>query len=181
MEDNTLFLNIEVEYEAQKFEIKVEKNIDYEELVNRVMQQFNINENKKEYLEFKYKDEDGDTNILRPDDNIFDNAQEDDEEYLIKLNLSISQYKTERNELKSNSNKENIINIINIKEDEDKNDFIIKTINNKAKNEDIETVKKEYKKQIKLINEIYKKQIENMRNDLMSIINKKCRKIKRNI
>jgi hypothetical protein len=181
MEDNSLYLTIEVEYEAQKFEIKTEKKIDYEELVNRVMQQFNINENKKEYLEFKYKDEDGDTNILRPDDNIFDNAQEDDEEYLIKLNLSISQYKNGRIELKRNSNKDNIINIINIKEDEDKNYLIFNTKNNKAKNEDIETVKKEYQKQIKLINEIYKKQIESIRNELIGIINRKYRKIKRNI
>lgn len=182
MKDNTINLIVEVEYEGQKYEIKEENKINYEELVKRVIKQFNINENKKDYLEFKYIDEDGDTNILSPDDNLFDIAQDNDEDYLLKLNLSITQYINKRNKIKRNSRLFNI----NIKEDDDEddnedenNDNIISTSTKKKdKKDEIETIKNEYKNQIKKINEIYKKQIENIRNDFIDIINKKCRKIK---
>ena len=118
MKDNTINLIVEVEYEGQKYEIKEENKINYEELVKRVIKQFNINENKKDYLEFKYIDEDGDTNILSPDDNLFDIAQDNDEDYLLKLNLSITQYINKRNKIKRNSRLFNI----NIKEDDDEDD-----------------------------------------------------------
>ena len=179
MEDNSIFLVIEVKYEEDVYEIKLEEAIKYEELVKRVIEHFNIDEDKKDYLEFKYIDEDGDLNILGYDNDIFDISKENlDGEYSLKLDLFISGYKNTRNELRKNLFKENIINL------KEENKIIEKEDNNNKNiniNEDVNNIKKRYKKQLKLLNDIYKNEIENIKNDIINIINKKYKIIKKEI
>ena len=179
MEDNSIFLVIEVKYEEDVYEIKLEEAIKYEELVKRVIEHFNIDEDKKDYLEFKYIDEDGDLNILGYDNDIFDISKENlDGEYSLKLDLFISGYKNTRNELRKNLFKENIINL------KEENKIIEKEENNNKNinlNEDVNNIKKRYKKQLKLLNDIYKNEIENIKNDIINIINKKYKIIKKEI
>ena len=69
MKDIDYFLTIKVNYEKEIYEIKTGKEIEYEELVNNVMEYFKIKENKREYLVFNYIDEDNDINILEKDSN----------------------------------------------------------------------------------------------------------------
>jgi len=179
MEDNSIFLVIEVKYEEDVYEIKIEEAIKYEELVKRVIEHFNIDKDKKDFLEFKYIDEDGDLNILGYDNDMFDIAKENlNGEYSLKLDLFISGYKNTKNELRKNLVQENIINL------KEENKIIEKGENNNKNiniNEDVNNIKKKYKRQLKLLNDIYKNEIENIKNDIINIINKKYKIIKKEI
>ena len=179
MEDNSIFLVIEVKYEEDVYEIKIEEAIKYEELVKRVIEHFNIDKDKKDFLEFKYIDEDGDLNILGYDNDMFDIAKENlNGEYSLKLDLFISGYKNTKNELRKNLVQENIINLKEENKIIEKGESNNKNINI---NEDVNNIKKKYKRQLKLLNDIYKNEIENIKNDILNIINKKYKIIKKEI
>ena len=146
MENNNNFLIIKINFEGDVYEIKTENLIEYDTLVDTVIKHFNINENNRKYLEFKYLDEDRDINILQKDTDIFSISQEDENgDYFVKLDLNINEYSNIEN---------NIINNSLIEEKEEKNNIINKiiendeiNINNKnIKNENVEDLKKEYKK-----------------------------------
>ena len=181
MENNNNFLIIKINFEGDVYEIKTENLIEYDTLVDTVIKHFNINENNRKYLEFKYLDEDRDINILQKDTDIFSISQEDENgDYFVKLDLNINEYSNIEN---------NIINNSLIEEKEEKNNIINKiiendeiNINNKnIKNENVEDLKKEYKKKIKIINEIYENQIEKLKNDFNNIINERYKIIKQEI
>ena len=181
MENNNNFLIIKINFEGDVYEIKTENLIEYDTLFDTVIKHFNINENNRKYLEFKYLDEDRDINILQKDTDIFSISQEDENgNYFLKLDLNINKYSNIEN---------NIINNSLIEEKEEKNNIINKiiendeiNINNKnIKNENIEDLKKEYKKKIKIINEIYENQIEKLKNDFNNIINERYKIIKQEI
>ena len=181
MENNNNFLIIKINFEGDVYEIKTENLIEYDTLFDTVIKHFNINENNRKYLEFKYLDEDRDINILQKDTDIFSISQEDENgDYFLKLDLNINKYSNIEN---------NIINNSLIEEKEEKNNIINKiiendeiNINNKnIKNENIEDLKKEYKKKIKIINEIYENQIEKLKNDFNNIINERYKIIKQEI
>ena len=158
MDEKDVFLKIEIKYEKDFCEFETEVEIKYDDLVKKVIEKFDINEDKRNYLEFKYLDEDEDINILRKEnDDIFNAAHEDEDgNYSIKLNLYISEFKNTNNnlhEIKSN-------NKINKKE--------IVEIENKEEN---------YKKKIKIIDEIYRRQIFNMKKAFNNIIEEKIKNI----
>ena len=162
MDEKDVFLKIEIKYEKDFCEFETEEEIKYDDLVKKVIEKFDINEDKKDYLEFKYLDEDEDINILRKEnDDIFNAAHEDEDgNYSLKLNLNISEYKNTKNNL--NEKKSN--NKINNKE--------IIEIENKEEN---------YKKKIRIIDEIYRKQILNMKKVFNNIIEEKIQNIEQDI
>ena len=162
MDEKDVFLKIEIKYEKDFCEFETEEEIKYDDLVKKVIEKFDINEDKKDYLEFKYLDEDEDINILRKEnDDIFNAAHEDEDgNYSLKLNLNISEYKNTKNNL--NEKKSN--NKINNKE--------IIEIENKEEN---------YKKKIRIIDEIYRKQILNMKKVFNNIIEEKIKNIEQDI
>ena len=167
MDERDVFLKIEINYEKDIYEFETEEEIKYDDLVKKVIEKFDINEDKKDYLEFKYLDEDKDINILRKEkDDIFNAALEDEDgNYSLKLNLNISEYK--------NSEYKNTNNILNEKKSNIK-------INNKEIIE-IENKEENYKKKIKIIDEIYRKQILNMKKVFNNIIEEKIKNIEQDI
>ena len=191
MENNDNFLTIKIKFKGDEYEIKTENLINYDILMDTVIKQFNINEKKKKYLEFNYLDEDKDINILEKDTDIFSISQEDKNgNYFLKLDLNINEYENiENNNIGEKSliegQEENIIkeeknNIIENNNKIIENDEII--INNKnIKNENVENIKREYQKKIKLINEIYENHIEKLKNDFNNIINERYKIIKQEI
>ena len=170
MKDIDIFLTIKVIYKEEFYEIKTEKEIEYEEFVTNVMEHFKIEKNKREYLVFKYYDEDNDINILEKNTNILDISQENmNGEYFVKLQLLISKDKN----MKYNSIIKNISkneDIFEEKADKNKKNIIE---NKDIKSESIEEIKKEYENKIILINQIYIYQIENIKNDIINLINSK--------
>ena len=167
MDERDVFLKIEINYEKDFCEFETEVEIKYDDLVKKVIEKFDINEDKKDYLEFKYLDEDKDINILRKEkDDIFNAAIEDEDgNYSLKLNLNISEYK--------NSEYKNTNNNLNEKKSNNK-------INNKEIIE-IENKEENYKKKIKIIDEIYRKQILNMKKVFNNIIEEKIKNIEQDI
>jgi len=167
MDERDVFLKIEINYEKDFCEFETEVEIKYDDLVKKVIEKFDINEDKKYYLEFKYLDEDKDINILRKEkDDIFNAAIEDEDgNYSLKLNLNISEYK--------NSEYKNTNNNLNEKKSNNK-------INNKEIIE-IENKEENYKKKIKIIDEIYRKQILNMKKVFNNIIEEKIKNIEQDI
>ena len=161
VDENDVSLKIEIKYGEKSYNFETEKEINYDDLVEKVIAQFEINENQKEYLEFKYTDEDEDINILRKEnDDIFDVAhEEEDGSYSLKLNLNISDYKNN-----FNLNEKNLNNIINNKE--------IKETENKEE---------DYKNKQKIIEEIFRRQILNIKKDFNKIIEKKIKNIEQDI
>ena len=95
MDANDIFLIIEVNFGENTKEIKDNQLITYEELKTKVMELFNIDENQKDNIEFTYLDEDGDINILDYDNNNIIEASKElmDGNYLLKLNLSLIEFK----------------------------------------------------------------------------------------
>ena len=163
MDENDIYLKIEIEYEEKFYKFETEEEIKYDDLVKKVINQFEINEDKKDYLEFKYLDEDGDINILRKEnDDIFAAAHEDkDGNYSLKLNLNISDYKNIKNNINEKNNPNNKIN----------NKEIIE-IENKEEN---------YKKKMRIIDEIYRRQILNMKKVFNNLIEEKIKNIEKDI
>ena len=158
MDEKDVFLKIEIKYEKDFCEFETEVEIKYDDLVKKVIEKFNINEDKRDYLEFKYLDEDEGINILRKENDDIFNATHEDEDgnYSIKLNLYISEFKNTNNNLheKKSNNKINKKEIIEIE--------------NKEEN---------YKKKIKIIDEIYRRQIFNMKKAFNNIIEEKIKNI----
>ena len=101
MDENNIYLKIEINYEGKTYKFETEEEINYDKLVEKVLEEFEINENKKDFLEFKYLDEDEDINILRKEnDDIFNAAHEDENgNYSLKLILYISEFKDTNNNL----------------------------------------------------------------------------------
>jgi len=161
VDENDVSLKIEIKYGEKSYNFETEKEINYDDLVEKVIAQFEINENQKENLEFKYTDEDEDINILRKEnDDIFDIArEEEDGSYSLKLNLNISDYKNNLNLNEKNPN--NKINNKDINETEDKEE--------------------DYKNKHKIIEEIFRRQILNIKKDFNKIIEKKIKNIEQDI
>ena len=113
MDEKDVFLKIEIKYEKDFCEFETEVEIKYDDLVKKVIEKFDINEDKRNYLEFKYLDEDEDINILRKEnDDIFNAAHEDEDgNYSLKLHLYISEFKNINNNLheKKSNNKINLL------------------------------------------------------------------------
>ena len=163
MDENDIYLKIEIEYEEKFYKFETEDEIKYDDLFKKVIKQFEINEDKKDYLEFKYLDEDEDINILIwENDDIFVATHEDkDGNYSLKLNLNISDYKNIKNNL---NEKNNLNNKFNNKE--------IIEIENKEEN---------YKKKMRIIDKIYRRQILNMKKVFNNLIEEKIKNIEKDI
>ena len=169
MDENEMTLIIEVKYNNNIQEIKENKIISYEELITRVIDFFNIDKNKKDYIEFTYLDEDKDINILDYEaTDIIEASKEIGEGYfLLQLNMIIVEVKKDN----VNLNKEENLN--NIKENNqiEENDV-------KLNKEDIEKVKKDLKKGLQ---KYYKNKLEEMKNKINEIINEKYDLIEKEI
>lgn len=161
MDANDIFLIIEVNFGENTKEIKDNQLITYEELKTKVMELFNIDENQKDNIEFTYLDEDGDINILDYDNNNIIEASKElmDGNYLLKLNLSLIEFK--KDNINLNIERENEI-LNNEKQKEEKDEI--------RNNKYIENVKKRLKKRL---NKFYKNKLEDIKEKVNEIINEK--------
>ena len=88
MDENSIYLEINVNFANLKFNIKTEKLIPYNELKEESIKYFNIDIKNGYNIEFIYKDEDQEKNILQHDDeDILSAANFIDNNYLLNLDL----------------------------------------------------------------------------------------------
>ena len=177
MEQNDVTLKIIITYNNSSKELTLKEIITYEELKEKAIELFNINENKKDLLEFTYLDEDGDLNILCSDkDELINAAKEINyENYLLELKLSIIEIDN-FNDFFEIKNDNNIIN------EENNNDY--NNDNNDERHienlnmEQIEKIKRNFKKEL---HKVYKNKIEEIKYKFNELINEKFNSIENEI
>ena len=181
MNTNKSILNIIIKYENKKFKLETEEIISYEDLKQKAINYFDINKNKEEFLEFIYLDEDNDKNILGCKDKIFEVAKEiDNDNYLIELNLILSEYdKTNENNIiyENNENNKNNEIIIEKKEEDINNNKFLEKIENK----EIKNIENKYNYRLNKLHLLYKNRIKNIKEEIIRLINSKCNDLEKMI
>ena len=163
MNENIIYLIIDVNYANSKFKIKKENLTSYDELREESIKYFNIDIKNGDNIEFIYTDEDKEKNILEHnDENIFSAANLIDDNYLLNLDLIII-----------NNKKPNIENKININENQ-VNKIEVKR-NHEEKRREINNNSLENK--MKQIGFLFQKQFNSMKNDISKMIHKKYKEI----
>ena len=163
MDENIIYLIIDVNYANSKFKIKKENLTSYDELREESIKYFNIDIKNGDNIEFIYTDEDKEKNILEHnDENIFSAANLIDDNYLLNLDLIII-----------NNKKPNIENKININENQ-VNKIEVKR-NHEEKRREINNNSLENK--MKQIGFLFQKQFNSMKNDISKMIHKKYKEI----
>jgi len=175
MDDSDILLSIKINYKNDTFKIENKDNISYNDLEKKSIKNFKIQKKEDECLIFTYLDEDGDKNILSKTEDILEGAKKlSEDKYLLELTLSIS---------KKENNNSNILNK-SINEDDGNINLQKSDINlsiDSPKNEDIENVKKDFNNKLKQINIFYKNQFKNFQNDIIKLMNNKCKFIEKEI
>ena len=164
MDKNGVSLIIEINYENNSKKREFNELITYEELKKLSIELFNLDEKKKDYFEFTYLDEDGDLNILGFEDNDIINSAKElmDGNYLLQLNLSIIELKTDNIDFFQKDKKDEIIDL-KTGDKNIENEIVIFE-------EDIEIFKKDLKNKM---SKLYKNKIEEIKNKINEIINEK--------
>ena len=174
MDENSIFLIIEINYENTKFKIEREEEITYNELREKSIEHFNIDIKNGDNIEFIYIDEDQEKNLLEHDDeDIFSAANYIDDCYKLNLDLIIVNNKQTNFENKINENKEEVNNNIN----NNKNSNNI----NQDKEEENKGIKRkdnEIGNKLSRIDFMFKKQFYIIQKDISKIINNKYKEIK---
>ena len=177
MEQNDVTLKIIITYKNSSKELTLKEIITYEELKEKAIELFNINENQKDLLEFTYLDEDGDLNILCSEKDELINATKEInyENYLLELNLSIVEIDN-FNDFFEINNDNNIINDEN--DNNDNNDNNDERHIENLNMEQIEKIKRNFKKEL---HKIYKSKIEEIKKKFNELINEKFNSIENEI
>lgn len=180
MDKNEAFLIIHINYENNKAEIKLSELPSIKVLKKLAAKEFNIPKNKTNFLSFRYKDEEGDFNLLNENDNLIVFSKEvSNNLYILDLNLELDESRD--NQRKSESNDNENVNDIKYEEIKNKNMKLKKEIEEIKKIKELEKeineikIKKEKKKlrkekemmEIKMKN---KEKIENLKNIKNSLI-----------
>ena len=116
MDDEDFNLIVEINYDNKSFSLEDYNIIDLNEVIKHSIKNFNIDKELQKYIILTYKDEDGDINIIRNQQDIINNAKEiGSTKYLAKLDLEIV---LDENNENNNEKIENFSNN-NIKENEE--------------------------------------------------------------
>ena len=163
MDDNLIYLIVEINYENKKYKIEREEEITYNELREESIKHFNIDIKNGDNIEFIYIDEEQEKNILEHDDeDIFSLATYINNNYKLNLDLIKVNNQKPNVENKINENKKEVNNINKDKGEENKG---IKSNNNEIGNK------------LKLINSMFKNQLHIMQKDISKMINNKYKEI----
>ena len=150
MNEKNIELFIDIQYNNKKISVQMEDIISFEKLLEESMNKFKIKNELKENIFFTFKDEQGDINILKNDEDIINNSKEINSERLsIEINLEICH--------KNKESKDNI--------------------NNGVKNNEIKKFKKEENE--KLVKKLEEKEneIKNLKNLNFNLENNYTKKI----
>ena len=110
MNEKKVELFIDIQYNNKKISVQMEDIISFEKLLEESMNKFNIKNELKENIIFTFKDEQGDINILKNDEDIINNSKEINSERLsIEINLEICHKNKESKDNINNGEKNNEI------------------------------------------------------------------------
>ena len=171
VDQEDVYLKIEVNYKGQKKEITTKEILTVDELKNKIMELYQI-PNTKNYLNLSYNDNEGLNNNIQDNDDIFDLATEkSNNTYILELNLNIS------NELSES------IQIINPKINQLNNDNNINNnfdnnVNNNKDNNNNNELKKIEKEAKDAKEELKKFQIKELERQIQEIRNRREEKKK---
>ena len=173
MEQNKVTLIITLNYENISKKIETDEIISYDELKNKIIELFNLENIKKDNIELTYLDEDDDLNVLgqEKDELIFAAKEIMDGKFSINLNVSIIKIEKNNNII----DEENIINNLIINEQDKKDD------KNKEKNLIVDNnvlFKKKLKNDLNLI---YKSKLEDLKDKINDLVNEKYNSIQKEI
>ena len=173
MEQNKVTLFIKIKYGDLSKNIQTDELISYDELKDKIIELFSLDEKIKDNIELTYLDEDGDINILgqEKDELIFASKEIMDGIFSINLNLYIIKTEKENNIIVEEKNQNNLI----INEQDNKNE------KNKEINlimDDNELLKKKLKNDLNLI---YKNKLEDLKDKINDLFNEKYNLIQKEI
>jgi len=173
MEQNKVTLIITLNYENLTKNIETDEIISYEELKNKIIELFNLENIKKDNIELTYLDEDDDLNVLgqEKDELIFAAKEIMDGKFSINLNVSIIKIEKNNNII----DEENIGNNLIINEQDKKDE------KNKEKNLIVDNnvlFKKKLKNDLNLI---YKSKLEDLKDKINDLVNEKYNSIQKEI
>lgn len=173
MEQNKVTLYIKIKYGDLSKNIQTDELISYDELKDKIIELFSLDEKIKDNIELTYLDEDGDINILgqEKDELIFASKEIMDGIFSINLNLYIIKTEKENNIIVEENNQNNLI----INEQDNKNE------KNKEINlimDDNELLKKKLKNDLNLI---YKNKLEDLKDKINDLFNEKYNLIQKEI
>ena len=173
MEQNKVTLIITLNYENISKKIETDEIISYDELKNKIIELFNLENIKKDNIELTYLDEDDDLNVLgqEKDELIFAAKEIMDGKFSINLNVSIIKIEKNNNII----DEENIGNNLIINEQDKKDE------KNKEKNLIVDNnvlFKKKLKNDLNLI---YKSKLEDLKDKINDLVNEKYNSIQKEI
>ena len=172
MDEKSINLIIEINYENAKFKIEREEEISYNELKEESIKFFNIELKNGDNIEFIYTDEDNEKNILEHNnEDIFSSANYIDDNYRLNLDIIIvsNQKSNVENKIYENKKELSIINIYN----ESKNINQVK----REENKEIERSKNEIDNKLIHLGLLLKKQFNTIKKDISEMINLKYKEI----
>ena len=172
MDEKSINLIIEINYENAKFKIEREEEISYNELKEESIKFFNIELKNGDNIEFIYTDEDNEKNILEHNnEDIFSSANYIDDNYRLNLDIIIvsNQKSNVENKIYENKKELSIINIYN----ESKNINQVK----REENKEIERSNKEIDNKLIHLGLLLKKQFNTIKKDISEMINFKYKEI----
>ena len=172
MDEKSINLIIEINYENAKFKIEREEEISYNELKEESIKFFNIELKNGDNIEFIYTDEDNEKNILEHNnEDIFSSANYIDDNYRLNLDIIIvsNQKSNVENKIYENKKELSIINIYN----ESKNINQVK----REENKEIERSKNEIDNKLIHFGLLLKKQFNTIKKDISEMINLKYKEI----
>ena len=172
MDEKSINLIIEINYENAKFKIEREEEISYNELKEESIKFFNIELKNGDNIEFTYTDEDNEKNILEHNnEDIFSSANYIDDNYRLNLDIIIvsNQKSNVENKIYENKKELSIINIYN----ESKNINQVK----REENKEIERSNKEIDNKLIHLGLLLKKQFNTIKKDISEMINFKYKEI----
>ena len=172
MDEKSINLIIEINYENAKFKIEREEEISYNELKEESIKFFNIELKNGDNIEFTYTDEDNEKNILEHNnEDIFSSANYIDDNYRLNLDIIIvsNQKSNVENKIYENKKELSIINIYN----ESKNINQVK----REENKEIERSNKEIDNKLIHLGLLLKKQFNTIKKDISEMINLKYKEI----
>ena len=173
MDQNKVTLIITLNYENLTKNIETDEIFSYEELKNKIIELFNLENIKKDNIELTYLDEDDDLNVLgqEKDELIFAAKEIMDGKFSINLNVSIIKIEKNNNII----DEENIGNNLIINEQDKKDE------KNKEKNLIVDNnvlFKKKLKNDLNLI---YKSKLEDLKDKINDLVNEKYNSIQKEI
>ena len=176
MNANDCLLTIVISFNEKKFEIKTKNLLSIEDIKQRAIKELNLGKVELKNIQLSYIDEENKKCLINNYENIFDKANEIDEDnYKIELELSIEQ--AENNESKINKLKEEI-NKLNKKFNQKNEEFLKTKEENKKMWHDLSSLKN-----AKILNDVtnenkitqLKRTIDEL-NDKISDLNNKNKK-----